>query len=138
MLADVLTIKQQLISILRQLAKPGDDPGKAIGHRPRKAILAGHCLSCDLQQLHCSAGAGSDILSKDVCSTLPSTALDAVILLTHAESALLDLETSHITKCTSSIGALEHCHRRSQRWEGRCSNDDDFFDVRRSLGIDSP
>jgi hypothetical protein len=35
--------------------------------------------------------------------------------------------------------ALEHRHRRSQRWKGRCSSDNDFPDVWRSqLGTDSP
>jgi hypothetical protein len=42
MLADVLTIEQELISIVRQLAYPGDDPSKAIGQCPRKMVLAGH------------------------------------------------------------------------------------------------
>jgi hypothetical protein len=60
MLADVLTLKQELISILRQLANPGDDPSKAFGQSPRKAVLIGRSLGCDLQQLHCSAGAASD------------------------------------------------------------------------------
>jgi hypothetical protein len=139
MLADVLAIKQELIRILRLSVNPGDDPSKAIGQVPLKAVLAGHSSlsGCDLQQLRCSAGAGSDILSKHVFSTLPRTALDAV-MLTHAESALLDLATSHIAKCTSSIQALEHGHWRSYRWEGRRWNDDDFTDVRRSLGTESP
>jgi hypothetical protein len=63
--------------------------------------------------------------------------LDAV-MLKHAEPGLLDSATSHIAKCTSSIQALEHRHRRSPRWKGRCSDDDDFLDVRRSLETDSP
>jgi hypothetical protein len=58
-------------------------------------------------------------------------------MLKHAEPGLLDSATSHIAKCTSSMQVLEHRYRRSQCWTGRCSDDDGFPDVRRSLGPDS-
>jgi hypothetical protein len=98
MLADVLTLKQELISILRQLANPGYDPSKAIAQNPRKAVLTGHSLGChtvvarnvhlgpilttknahfarlprgcDLQQLRCSAGAASDPEQRCVVNAL--------------------------------------------------------------------
>jgi hypothetical protein len=73
MLADVLVIVQELISILRQLANPGDDPSRVIGQFPRKVVLAGQSLGGDLQQLQRSPAFEFDILSKSVLFTTPPT-----------------------------------------------------------------